>query len=95
MKRFVLMALLAIGTAQAQPQPLDDRLEEHDPTGQFVIGKATADEVKAALGAPLVENRNRDGRFVYVYLSSTADYTSYVFDKTGVLIQVRSVPKTN
>jgi len=95
MKRLVLLALLAFSAATAQPQPPDERLEEHDPTGQFVIGRATADEVKARLGAPLVENRNRDGRFVYVYLSSTADYTSYVFDKTGVLIQVRSVPKTN
>ena len=101
MKRLTLTALLAVGAAQAQPapqaepQPSYDQLEERDPTGQFVIGKATAAEVKAALGQPMVENRNRDGSFVYTYLTPTNDYTSYVFDKTRVLILVRSIPKTN
>jgi hypothetical protein len=95
-KKLIFIALMALSAATAQPQPQGyDQLEERDPTGQFVIGKATADEVKAKLGAPFAENRNRDGRFAYVYLSPTNDYTSYLFDKTGVLTQVRSVPKAD
>lgn len=93
MKKLILLAFLAASAASA-PQTYD-QLEERDPTGQFVVHKATADEVRAKLGAPFAENRNRDGRFAYVYLSETNDYTTYLFDKTGVLIQVRSVPKTN
>lgn len=93
MNRLMLMALLAVSATAAEPAY--DQLEERDPTGQFVIGKATADEVKAKLGTPMIENRNRDGRFILTYLTPTNDYTSYVFDKTGVLIQVRSTPKSN
>ena len=98
MKRFFAIALLALaaGPAAAQPAALPyDQLEERDPTGQFVIGKATADEVKTRLGAPFAENRNRDGRFVYTYLLPTNDYISYLFDKTGVLVRARSAAKTN
>lgn len=102
MKKLILIALTALGPAAAQqpaapssPAPSYDQIEERDPTGQFVIGKATVAEVRAKLGDPLVENHNRDGRFALVYLSATSDYTSYLFDKTGVLVQVRSVPVTN
>jgi hypothetical protein len=96
MKRLALAAfvLAACAAGAAPPQP-SDQLEELDPTGQFVVGKATAAEVKAKLGEPFAENRNRDGSFVYTFLAPTNDYISYVFDKTGVLIQVRSTPKTN
>jgi len=93
-KRLAFMALLAIA-ASAAPQTNYDQIEERDPTGQFVVGKATADEVKARLGTPMIENRNRDGRFILTYLTPTNDYTSYIFDKTSVLIQVRSAPKSN
>ena len=98
MKRMLLMALLAIGAGAAAPAdtpPAYDQLEERDPTGFFVIGKATVDEVKTKLGTPFAENHNRDGRFVLIYLSPTNDYVSYLFDKTGVLTQVRSFVKTN
>jgi len=96
MKRLALAFLLATcAAAAALPQPDDDQFEERDPSGQFVVGKATAGEVRAKLGKPFAENRNRDGRFVYTYLAPTNDYISYVFDKTGVLTQVRSTPKTN
>ncbi|HUO97731.1 MAG TPA: hypothetical protein VMU01_03640, partial [Rhizomicrobium sp.] len=81
--------------AGAAPPQVYDQIEERDPTGQFVVGKATADEVKARLGAPLIENRNRDGSFVCTYLMPTGDYTSYVFDKTGVLIRTHSAPKAD
>jgi hypothetical protein len=97
-RRAILMALLAFGPAAAQPAdtpPAYDQMQERDPTGFFVVGKATADEVKAKLGAPLAENHNRDGRFVYTYLSPTNDYISYLFDKSAILIRVRSVAKTN
>ena len=98
MKRVILAALLTVGAGAAPPPESPqsyDQLQERDPTGFFVVGKATADEVKAKLGAPLAENHNRDGRFVYTYLSPTNDYISYLFDKTGVLIWVRSAAKTN
>ncbi len=102
MRLLILVAFMALGPAAAQqpvapssPAPSYDQIEERDPTGQFVIGKATVAEVRAKLGDPLVENHNRDGRFALVYLSATNDYTSYLFDKTGVLVQVRSAPKAN
>jgi hypothetical protein len=98
MKRVILMALLAVNagaTPPPEPPQSYDQLEERDPTGSFVVGNATADEVKAKLGAPLAENHNRDGRFVYTYLSPTNDYISYLFDKTGVLIRVRSAAKAD
>ena len=98
MKRVILMALLAVGAVAAppvEPPQSYDQLEERDPTGFFVVGKATADEVKARLGAPFAENHNRDGRFVYTYLSPTNDYINYLFDKRGILVRVRSTAKTN
>ena len=95
MKALVLAVFLAAAAPPPAPSPDYGQIEERDPTGQFVIGKATAAEVKAGLGDPMAENHNRDGRFVLMYLSPTNDYMSYLFDKTGVLVQVRSVPKTN
>ena len=55
------------------------------PAGQFIVGKATSQEVMGALVAPARISDSRDGHFVYSYDASDGSIVTYLFARGGLL----------
>lgn len=55
------------------------------PASQFVVGKATSDQVMSALVAPARISDSKDGQFVYSYDASDGSIVTYVFAHGGLL----------
>lgn len=56
----------------------------------FEKGAATAEQIKACLGAPQHEDHNPDGRSVYLYRLKNGIAITYLFDSNGVYQQFRA-----
>lgn len=55
--------------------------------GEYKVGEATADQIKSCLGAPVDENHNPDGRYVYLYEVENNITVGFLFDASGKLMR--------
>jgi len=57
--------------------------------GGFVAGEATSEFVRGCLGKPKHEDRNPDGRYVYLYDIDKGTTVAFLFDSAGRLVRTR------
>ena len=60
--------------------------------GGYKEGQATSEQVKQCLGKPVHEDRNPDGRYVYMY-NIQGNTVAFLFDSAGKLIRIRGYTK--
>ncbi|HCT04657.1 MAG TPA: hypothetical protein DIW86_04750 [Pseudomonas sp.] len=55
--------------------------------GDYKAGEATSEQIKGCLGAPVDENHNPDGRYVYLYEVENNITVGFLFDSSGKLMR--------
>jgi len=82
----ILSVILTQGCANTPPADCPTTL------GGYKEGQATSVEVKQCLGKPAHENRNPDGRYIYMY-NIQGNTIAFLFDSTGKLIRIKGYVK--
>lgn len=82
----LVAAILFQGCANTPPVNCPSTL------GGYKQGQATSEEVRQCLGKPVHEDRNPDGRYVYIY-NIQGNMIAFLFDSAGKLIRIRGYSK--
>jgi hypothetical protein len=89
----LLLVLFASGCASAPTAKVTcDASKETITASSFIVCKTTAQDIRDKLGKSYYEDRNADGRFVYVY-ETTKGAITFLFNAEGKLLQEASFAK--
>lgn len=82
----LILMVLFQGCANTPPADCPSTL------GGYKAGQATSEQVKQCLGKPTHEDRNPDGRYVYMY-NIQGNMIAFLFDSADKLIRIRGYTK--